>query len=509
MSTRSTVDVRRQSARSGRPRSRRAAGGAPCRASRRPARSPRARARSRACPGGRGGTGRRTRTAWSSPRARRPARAVEPVAAERVALQPGEQVVEDLLADPPAARAASARGGRRRASGSRPPRAAGPGRRARRGRARRRRRAGREPRRGRSSAEVARAPTPASASSSASIAWSRPICSSAPSRPERLVAARSGSRSPRPSGSSWSRFEASWARSQRRRSSRSSASIIDWSSARCSGVIERSSDCIAAIRSASCSMMSSRVRAPGKNRPCFARNSSTSSWPARRPRAAPEQRVEVADHLAVRGEVLRASCPGSPPTGRRRTGRAPGGEPLDQLLEPLARRRLEEVVVLRAPRIRSPTSRGSASSWSSRRAAASRSIARSVGSSGGVSASRACGVARRRVGSEPARPRRAGARSRPAPRRRSRSSSAPDVARGRRRAGSAPSSSSRRRCSRSSRSREAGEVAARRSAAPAALHEPPERLGEVALGHDVVGERVEDLVGVEVRRSTGVPSQRE
>ena len=32
---------------------------------------------------------------------------------------------------------------------------------------------------------------------------------------------------------------------------------------------------------------------------------------------------------------------------------------------------------------------------------------------------------------------------------------------------------------------------------PAALHQSPERLAEVALGHHVVGERVENLVGVE------------
>ena len=46
---------------------------------------------------------------------------------------------------------------------------------------------------------------------------------------------------------------------------------------------------------------------------------------------------------------------------------------------------------------------------------------------------------------------------------------------------------------------QAGHVAAGRVAGPpAALHQPAERLGEVALGHHVVGERVEDLVGVEV-----------
>ena len=45
----------------------------------------------------------------------------------------------------------------------------------------------------------------------------------------------------------------------------------------------------------------------------------------------------------------------------------------------------------------------------------------------------------------------------------------------------------------------AGHVAAGRVArAPASVHQAAERFGEVALGHHVVGERVDDLVGVEV-----------
>ena len=44
-----------------------------------------------------------------------------------------------------------------------------------------------------------------------------------------------------------------------------------------------------------------------------------------------------------------------------------------------------------------------------------------------------------------------------------------------------------------------GHVAARRVARPpAAVHQPAQGLGEVALGHDVVGKRIEDLVGREV-----------
>ena len=45
--------------------------------------------------------------------------------------------------------------------------------------------------------------------------------------------------------------------------------------------------------------------------------------------------------------------------------------------------------------------------------------------------------------------------------------------------------------------------------APAALHQPAERLGQVALGHHVVGERIEDLVGLEVGARCWLPSQRE
>ena len=46
---------------------------------------------------------------------------------------------------------------------------------------------------------------------------------------------------------------------------------------------------------------------------------------------------------------------------------------------------------------------------------------------------------------------------------------------------------------------QAGHVAAGRIARPpAAVHQAAERLGEVALGHHVVGERVDDVVGVEV-----------
>ncbi len=56
---------------------------------------------------------------------------------------------------------------------------------------------------------------------------------------------------------------------------------------------------------------------------------------------------------------------------------------------------------------------------------------------------------------------------------------------------------------------EAGEVRARGVIAPpAAFHEAAEGLGDIALGHDVVGEFREDLVRVEVREPLGpVPSR--
>ena len=111
-----------------------------------------------------------------------PAGPVDPMAAERVARQPGEQVVEDLLADPPAAPRrqlqpiALARqvAGLLELAGELVERlevAGAVGARAARG-----------PRRGRAG-EVAGDSTPPSWSSSASSAWSWPIRSSAGSRP--------------------------------------------------------------------------------------------------------------------------------------------------------------------------------------------------------------------------------------------------------------------------------------------------------------------------------------
>ena len=290
-------------------------------------------------------------------------------------------------------------------------------------------------------------------------------------------------------------FEASRARSQRSRSSRSSASIIDWSSARCWGVIERRSDCIAAIRWVSCSTMSSSVRAPGKKRPCLARKSSTSSWRARGPRAAPGA----------------AGSGRGPSPGSRRAPRASFldrvGQAVDELVEHLlaeplasASKRSRAAGSMKSysssPRIRPPTSAAARRAGRGRRAAASRSIS-----------------ARRRGRSPPVSPGVAAA----SPPRRGGLDAGPllgddlvelvaDVGEHITELVAVRSSSRRRRGGRAGR--EAGEVAAGRVARPPApLHQPPEGLLEVALGHHVVGQRIQDLVGVEVRDGW-LPSQR-
>ena len=139
-----------------------------------------------------------------------------------------------------------------------------------------------------------------------------------------------------------SRFEASCARSIGR-SSRRSASIIDSSSARCSGLIERISDCIAAIRWASWSMMSSNVWAPGKKRPCFREEFahvglSTADLLA-------DQPIEVAHHVAVGGEVLGRHRPDRLAHARHELIEDLLAESLDERIETLAGIGLEEVVL--------------------------------------------------------------------------------------------------------------------------------------------------------------------
>ena len=311
-------------------------------------------------------------------------------------------------------------------------------------------------------------------------------------------------------------------------------------------------------------MMSSRVRAPGKNCPCCARNARDVRVAAGEPLL--EQPVEVADHLAVGGEILRRDV-----AERLR-------QAVHVLVEELAAKPLQQLVeAVAAPdsrksysssrRIRSPMLGGRASSWSSRLAAMSRSMFRSWRSSStsARAASPSCGGApglaaigadwrscrtrrRRRIGS-PGRVTRsapgAGVGTASSPRSAvsvigRRPVRARSVARrrssvgGRRGLGRAASSS--RRCTpgallghdrlellADARQRVAQVVAL--AAAPAsallqALHEvlqagQSRRVGsvdcqprsmrrrsadfEVALAHQVVGERVEDLVRLEIR----------
>ena len=73
---------------------------------------------------------------------------------------------------------------------------------------------------------------------------------------------------------------------------------------------------------ASWSMMSSKVRAPGKNRAVLGEELGSVRVAAPDPLA--DELVEVADHLAVGREVLRRHRPDRLGHARRRTGRAPG-----------------------------------------------------------------------------------------------------------------------------------------------------------------------------------------
>lgn len=101
---------------------------------------------------------------------------------------------------------------------------------------------------------------------------------------------------------------------------------------------------MAAIRAASWSMISSKVWAPGKNWPCLARNSRTSgSSPPMRRR---NQVVEVADHLAIGCEVLEAYRPDRVGHARDVLVEHLTAQPRHELVEALAGVGFEEVVVL-------------------------------------------------------------------------------------------------------------------------------------------------------------------
>ena len=247
-------------------------------------------------------------------------------------------------------RAGSAPAGRRRGSGSPPPRAVARGRPGRPARRRRPRRAGRAARRDRSHrGRPARRCRPSAILEPIHRLQSADLGSAPSSESGSSPRNRSGRRGRR--AVSWSRFAASSARSQA--ADRRAAARPSSTRARAAGpaLSERISDCIAAIRSASCSMMSSNVRAPGKNRPWRARNSLTSGSLAADPLRM--QRVEIADHLAVRGQVLRGHRPMASRTA-------------DELLEHLLPQAFDELVEAAAAR-RAPGSRTRAGRGSARR----------------------------------------------------------------------------------------------------------------------------------------------
>ena len=238
-------------------------------------------------------------------------------------------------------------------------------------------------------------------------------------------------------------------------------------------------------------MMSSKLWAPGKNRPCLARNSRTSGSRAADPLA--DQLVEVADHLAVRGEVLGRHRADRVATCPRRTGRAPAAR--------AARRARRTARGRRAPGSRTRAGRGSAP----RRRRAGRRAGRAAWPRRRASICAQVRVARR--------VRRADALGQPPLDARPLLGHdlvelAPDVAEDVAQPVSleqllAPALEAVHQVL------QAGQVGARRVARPpAALHQPAQRLRQVALGHDVVGERVDDLVGIEVG-DPWLPSQRE
>ena len=122
------------------------------------------------------------------------------------------------------------------------------------------------------------------------------------------------------------------------------------SSARCSGDSERISDCIAAIRSASCSI-DVVERLGAREEPAVPRQEPVDVLLRRLLARDPllEQVVEVAHHLALGSQVLGrhaldgvGQAPREPVQHRR-------PQPVDQRVEPLPRLGIEEVVVLERP----------------------------------------------------------------------------------------------------------------------------------------------------------------
>ena len=93
-------------------------------------------------------------------------------------------------------------------------------------------------------------------------------------------------------------------------------------------------------------MMSSNVRAPGKNRPCLARNSVASGSPPPIRSRISSLRSRTISRLAARSSGLIVRIASDIPCDELIEDLAL--EPLDQLIEAFARVRLEEVVVLQA-----------------------------------------------------------------------------------------------------------------------------------------------------------------
>ena len=179
---------------------------------------------------------------------------------------------------------------------------------------------------------------------------------------------------------------------------------------------------MAAIRWASWSMMSSKVWAPGKNWPCLARNSLASGSPPPIRWRMSSLRSRTISRLAARS------------SGRHRLDRLGHAghelvehlalELLDELIEPFARVRLEEVVVLEAADPLADVGRQRVELVEPPRRDVAQHLPQVLGRAFGVRA---------------ATPRRGDARPPRAPRRRSRRARA-GCRRGRRRAGSARAS---------------------------------------------------------------------
>ncbi len=213
--------------------------------------------------------------------------------------------------------------------------------------------------------------------------------------------------------------------------------------------------------------------------------------------ALADELVEVADHLAVGIEVLGRRGPDGLAHALHELVQHLGGQPLDQRIEALARRRLHEVVVAQVADLLADVRRQGV---------------QLIQAFGGGIAEHLPEVGARRV-----------ARGAVQPLLHARAlllddlaELAPDVAEHVVQPEPlaqllAPLAQSIHEVL------EAGHVRSRRVAAlPATLHEPAQGRGEVALGHHVVGQGSQDLVGVEVgqllaavpAREPGVPRQR-